>query len=117
MNAKVSAPIPSWAARWMVLRFEHATQSGGCGFCTGLGMTLRAGIEKYFPWKPGYGSITIMSATCSTVSRHMARRSLGSMPNPSSSAREADSPVPNSTRPFETRSSVAMRSATRAGWL
>ncbi len=33
------------------------------------------------------------------------------MLKPSSSAREADSPVPNSTRPFETRSSVAIRSA------
>ena len=33
-----------------------------------------------------------MLATCSTVSRHMARRSSGSMPKPSSSAREADSP-------------------------
>ena len=31
--------------------------------------------------------------------------------------RLADSPVPKSTRPFETRSSVAMRSATRAGGL
>ena len=36
---------------------------------------------------------------------------------PPSSASDEDSPVPNSTRPFETRSSVAMRSATRAGWL
>ncbi len=34
-----------------------------------------------------------------------------------SAMREDDSPVPNSTRPLETRSSVAMRSATRAGWL
>ena len=53
MKAKVSAPMPSWAARWMVSRFEHATQSGGCGFCTGFGTTLRTGIEKYLPWKPG----------------------------------------------------------------
>ena len=58
-----------------------------------------------------------MFATCSMVSRHIARRSAGVMPKPSSSARDADSPVPQSTRPFETRSRVAMRSATRAGWL
>ncbi len=59
--------MPSWAARWMVSRFEQATQSGGCGFCTGFGTTLRTGIEKYLPWKPGYGSIASMFATCSTV--------------------------------------------------
>ena len=33
------------------------------------------------------------------------------------SIREADSPVPQSTRPFETKSKVASRSAIRAGWL
>ena len=61
----------------MVSRFEHATHIGGCGFCTGFGTTLRTGIEKYLPSKPGYGSIAIMLATCSTVSRHIARRSSG----------------------------------------
>ncbi len=109
--------MPSCAARWIVSRFEQATHIGGCGFCTGFGTMFRAGIEKYSPWKPGYGSIAIILATCSTVSRHMARRSAGLIPKPSSSARLADSPVPNSTRPFETRSSVAMRSAMRAGAL
>jgi len=56
-----------------------------------------------------------MSATCAAASCHMARFSAGETPKPSSSMREADSPVPNSTRPPETRSSIAMRSATRAG--
>ncbi len=45
--------MPSCAARWMVSRLEQATQIGGWGFCTGLGTTLRAGIEKNWPWKPG----------------------------------------------------------------
>ena len=36
---------------------------------------------------------------------------------PPSSASELDSPVPNSTRPSETRSRVAILSAYRAGWL
>ena len=45
--------MPSWAARWMVSRFEQATQIGGWGFCTGFGSTLRAGMEKYLPVKPG----------------------------------------------------------------
>ena len=40
-----------------------------------------------------------------------------STPKPPSSISELDSPVPNSTRPSETRSRVAIRSATRAGWL
>ena len=50
-------------------------------------------------------------------SSHIARFSVGSMPKPPSSASDDDSPVPNSTRPPDNRSSVAMRSATRTGWL
>ena len=65
--------MPSFAASLIVSRLLHATHSGGCGFCTGLGTTLRQGIEKYLPSKPGYGSITIMLAICSTASRHAAR--------------------------------------------
>ena len=53
----------------------------------------------------------------SRASSHWSRFFSLSMRNPPSSASEDDSPVPNSTRPSETRSSVAMRSATRAGWL
>ena len=49
MKAKVSAPMPMRAASLMVSRFEHATQSGGCGRCTGFGTTFRQGIEKNFP--------------------------------------------------------------------
>ena len=37
--------------------------------------------------------------------------------NPPSSASDDDSPVPKSARPFDTRSSIEMRSAMRAGWL
>ena len=113
----MSAPIPARAAAWMVSRLEQATQIGGCGFCSGLGTTLRTGMEKNLPLKPGYGLIAIMLAVCSTASAHIAFFWSGSMPKPSSSTREADSPVPQSTRPSEIRSSVAMRSATRAGWL
>ena len=53
MKLKVRAPMPSWAARWIVSRFEQATQSGGCGCCNGFGITLRAGISKNSPLKPG----------------------------------------------------------------
>jgi hypothetical protein len=43
--------------------------------------------------------------------------SIGSIMKPPSSASDDDSPVPKSARPFDTRSSMAIRSATRAGWL
>ena len=55
--------------------------------------------------------------TTSSASFHWARLVARSTPNPPSSASELDSPVPNSTRPSDTRSRVAIRSATRAGWL
>ena len=45
--------MPSRAAHLMVSRFEQATQTGGCGFCNGFGTTLRQGMEKYSPSKPG----------------------------------------------------------------
>ena len=58
-----------------------------------------------------------MRVTASSASSHCSRLVSRSTPKPPSSASEEASPVPNSTRPSETRSSVAMRSATRAGWL
>ena len=61
-------------------------------------------------------SVRHRSATRSPSS-HISRFTVGSMRNPPSSASELDSPVPKSTRPFDTRSSIAMRSAMRAGWL
>ena len=45
--------MPFIAATLMVSRLVHAIQMGGCGFCTGLGTTLRHGMEKYAPSKPG----------------------------------------------------------------
>ena len=101
----------------MVSRLEQATHIGGCGFCNGLGTMLRCGMEKKRPSKPGYGSADIIFAVSRTVSIHISRLSLGSTPNPSSSRRELASPVPQSTRPSLTKSSVAILSATRAGWL
>jgi hypothetical protein len=44
-NEKLSAPIPFSAARRIVSRREHATHSGGCGFWSGFGTTLRWGID------------------------------------------------------------------------
>ena len=49
MNENDSAPMPFSAASRMVSRREHATHSGGCGFCLGLGTTLRIGIVTKRP--------------------------------------------------------------------
>jgi hypothetical protein len=49
MNENDSAPIPLVAARWIVSRREHATHSGGCGRCKGLGTTLRGGTSMNLP--------------------------------------------------------------------
>ena len=40
------------------------------------GTTLRCGIEKYLPWKPGYGSMHIILAVSRVVSSHMSRFSM-----------------------------------------
>ena len=50
-------------------------------------------------------------------SSHIAFFSSHGTPYASSLFHDDDSPVPNSTRPSETRSSAAIRSATGAGWL
>ena len=44
MKLKESAPMPFSAAMWIVSRRLHATHSGGWGFCSGFGTTLRTGI-------------------------------------------------------------------------
>ena len=109
--------MPSSAAMYVVLGRVQASHSGGCGFCTGLGMTLRAGIEMYLPSRPVKGVSVMQRSAARVASSHWARFSPGSTRKPSSSATVDDSPLPNSTRPLETRSSVEIRSATRKGWL
>ena len=52
-----------------------------------------------------------------TASSHTARLSRKRTSKGCSSVVVADSPSPSSTRPWDTRSSVDTRSATRAGWL
>ena len=58
-----------------------------------------------------------MRGISSSDSRHigLVSAALG-MSKPAHSADDEPRPVPNSTRPSERWSSVAMRSATRAGW-
>ena len=95
----------------------HATHTGGCGFCTGFGTTLRGGMVTYSPAWPVKGVSVRQRSATRRPSSHIARFCSGSMPNPPSSASDDDSPVPKSARPPDTRSSIATRSATRAGWL
>ena len=81
-------PIWAWPSSAVV-----APQSGGCGFCSGLGCTRRLGICQYLP-ENSYSSLVQHPTTCSIASCHIWRLSAGSMPKPSSSARVAERPVP-----------------------
>ena len=63
------------------------------------------------------GSSVMHRSATRVPSSHIARFCSGSSMKPPSSASDDDSPVPKSTRPLDTRSSIEMRSATRAGWL
>ena len=117
MKANVRAPMPFSAASRIVSRRLHATHSGGCGFCTGLGTTLRGGIVTNSPSTPVNGDSTMQRMAVCNPSSQASRLRIGSIWKPASSASLDDSPLPNSTRPLDTRSSIEMRSATRAGWL
>ena len=117
MNWNDRAPIPHCAASRIVSRRLHATHSGGWGFCSGFGTTLRGGICSHLPSQPANGVSTIMRLTASMWSVHWSRFVSQSTPKPPSSAFDEASPVPRSTRPSDSRSSVATRSATRAVWL
>ena len=69
------------------------------------------------PSQPAKGASTNIRVIASSASLHCSRLVSRSTPNAASSDSEEVSPVPNSTRPSETRSRFAMRSATRNGWL
>ena len=95
-----------------------ATHIGGCGEEYGFGSTLRAGIEKNRPSKPGYSSARHILRNSPTTSSNMSRVRSGSvMPKPFCSVVDEPRPMPNSKRPSDRWSSSATRSATRAGWL
>ena len=110
-------------------RCRSARRGGSCrGGCTrptaagaasgaASGTTLRGGIVTNSPECPVNGSSVMQRTATRRPSSHIARLSAGSIMNPPSSASDDDSPVPKSARPFETRSSIEMRSAIRAGWL
>ena len=104
---------PHLASVWSC---EQATHSGGCGFCMGLGTTMRSGMFQTLP-ACSLGPSLNMGRMARTASSKISRLFSMVTPNGSSSVIEALSPMPNSQRPFDNRSSVATRSATRVGWL
>ena len=89
---------------------------GGCGLCTGLGTTLRGGIVTKRPSTPPKGVSVMQRMATSSPSSQASRLVAGSMPKPPSSASDEDSP-PELDPAVGDRSSMAIRSAIRAGWL
>src|SRR3954469_25142053 len=93
-----------------------ATHIGGCGATNGLGRTFRGGIENHSPsceyWcsRHIFGNSRMVSSHISLVV------SLLGIPNPCCSVDDDPRPVQNSNRPPDSWSSMATRSATRAGW-
>ena len=81
-----------WAAICTDAGLVQATHTGGCGFCNGLGMTLRAGISMCSPLNPVKGSSIMQRIATSSASSHWARLSAGSIPKPPNSPIEEDSP-------------------------
>ena len=103
--------------------FPAATHTGGCGNRHGFGSTLRVGIRSF-----GYGNRNdvpscsysfephILVNSRMTSSHTSLVTSVLSMSKPVTSRLPAPRPVPNSKRPSLRWSSIATRSATRAGW-
>src|SRR5262249_43778655 len=107
--------VPSRPASSHVGGLVAAAQMGGWGFWTGFGITSRAGMRTYLPAYSNGDSVH-MRGMISSDSCHMSRDSAVSISKPACS-NWLERPVPNSTRPFETMSSAATRSATRIGGL
>ncbi len=109
-----SRPRPSLPATAALPSLVAAIQAGGCGSCTGFGVTRRRGNSRYLPWYSKYSS-SHMWTTASIASSHSSRlSSRGTWKAVCSIG--VDRPVPHSTRPPERMSAVATFSATRAGW-
>ena len=70
-------PMPRSAAWMAVSGLETATHMGGCGFCNGLGMIGRSGIEKYLPCQEKVSFIHILGMAW-TASSHISLVTSGS---------------------------------------
>ena len=65
--------MPLRAAKWIVSRRLHATQSGGWGLWSGFGTTFRGGIWMNSESQPANGSSTNIRVIASIASSHIAR--------------------------------------------
>ncbi len=106
-------PRPSCPATAALPSDVAAIQHGGCGSCTGFGVTMRRGKSRYLPWNSKYSSSHICT-TARIASSHWSRLSSRGTWNAVCSI-GVDRPVPHSTRPLERMSAVATFSATRIG--
>ena len=108
--------MPRSAASSSVPGLVTVTHIGGCGFWSGFGSTARSGIEKQRPRCANVSCIHIFGST-RTYSSQSFLVSSGSASKPPISVHVEERAVPNSSRPPESRSRNAARSATRIGWL
>src|SRR5262249_7299941 len=117
MLPPVIAPIPISPAPRCVLALEAETKIGGCGFCTGFGVSVRGcGNDHHVPsWVKG-SSVNAFTTT-SSDSCQIAFVFAGSTPKAWIVLKLFDRAVPSSTRPSVSTSSVEIHSATRAGLL
>jgi hypothetical protein len=94
-----------------------ATHIGGCGVRVWLGKDVAAGHREEAAIELVLAS-RHMCLNWVTISSSISLTMSGSwIPNPRCSVVEEPRPIPNSKRPFERWSSIAARSAMRAGWL
>ena len=93
-----------------------ASHAGGCGSWYGFGVWMRSGKCR-FSLSHENRSDSHMATTISTASFHWTRdSSVGGTPKAICSI-GVDRPVPHSTRPWLSTSTVATFSAMRAGWV
>jgi hypothetical protein len=113
MIEKLRSPRPREPASAALPSDVAAIQQGGCGSCTGLGVTMRRGKSRYLPWNSKY-SLSHMPTTAWIASWAISLDASRSTPNAVCSI-GVDRPVPHSTRPPLRMSAVATFSATRIG--
>ncbi len=110
------APMPSSAAWASVSVLLHARKSGGCGVWCGRGRIGCGSMSRSAPWCSSSSFSQALPMIWSASSTSWVVRSL-STPHSDVSCVVPPRPAPRSRRPPESRSSIAARSATRAGWL
>ena len=99
-------PSPNSTTRSNVVAPSPPMRIGGCGRCAGLGSAQILSKRTYSPWNSGSFFVQI-SFMASTRSRSSRQRDLNAVPWSSISSAFQPPPMPKSTRPPDSRSSVA----------